>query len=97
MAETGLGGFRLDGRVALVTGGASGIGLAASLVLARAGARVAIHYHTSATGAEGAAAKIRGQGGEALTLGADLTRAGEADRVVAKTIEAFAGLDILVN
>jgi 3-oxoacyl-[acyl-carrier protein] reductase len=89
--------FRLDGKVALVTGGASGIGRAVSLAMAEAGARVAVHYFSSDVGAAEAAEAIRGSGGQALTIKADLTAGGEADRVAARTIEALGGLDVLVN
>jgi 3-oxoacyl-[acyl-carrier protein] reductase len=89
--------FRLDGKVALVTGGASGIGRAVSMAFAGAGARVAVHYFSSDAGAEEAAKAIRAAGGEAFPLKANLTVRGEADRVVSTTIETFGGLDVLVN
>jgi 3-oxoacyl-[acyl-carrier protein] reductase len=89
--------FRLDGKVALVTGGASGIGRAVSMALADAGARVAVHYFSSEAGAEEVSAAIRAAKGEAITIKANLAVRGEADRVVAATIEAFGGLDVLVN
>ncbi len=93
MADT----FRLDGRVALVTGGGSGIGKAISLALAEGGAAVAVHYFSSAAGADEVVGTIRGKGGRALAIQADLTRPGEGDRVVAETIAGLGGLDILVN
>jgi 3-oxoacyl-[acyl-carrier protein] reductase len=89
--------FRLDGKVALVTGGASGIGRAVSVALADAGARVAVHYFSSEAGAEEVVKAIRAAGGEALPLKANLTVRGEADRVVSTAIQTFGGLDVLVN
>ncbi|RPI05403.1 MAG: SDR family NAD(P)-dependent oxidoreductase, partial [Zetaproteobacteria bacterium] len=64
--------FRLDGKVALVTGGASGIGQAVSLALAEQGASVAVHYFNSAASAEAAVAAIRIKGPKAVGIQADL-------------------------
>ena len=89
--------FRLDGQVALVTGGASGIGNAISRILGEQGAAVAVHFFNSAGAAEAvvAAAKIAGR--KAVGIQADLSKPGEADRVVMATIKGLGGLDILVN
>lgn len=89
--------FRLDGKVALVTGGASGIGEAVSRVLAEQGASVAVHYFSSADAAAKVVAAVKGAGNKALGLQADLSKSGEADRVVAATVKELGGLDILVN
>jgi 3-oxoacyl-[acyl-carrier protein] reductase len=89
--------FRLDGKVALVTGGASGIGRAISLALADQGASVAVHYFNSATSAEAVVAAVKIGGPKAVGIQADLTKAGEPDRVVATTLKELGGLDILVN
>jgi 3-oxoacyl-[acyl-carrier protein] reductase len=89
--------FRLDGKVALVTGGASGIGRAISLALAEQGASVAVHYFNSATSAEAVVAAVKIGGRKAIGIQADLTKAGEPDRVVAATLKDLGGLDILVN
>lgn len=89
--------FRLDKRVALVTGGGSGIGRATSVALAEAGAAVAVHYFGSKTGAEEVLASIRAVGGPVVSIQADLKKRGEADRVVGEALAAFGGLDILVN
>ena len=89
--------FRLDGKVALVTGGASGIGGAISRALAEQGAAVAVHYFNSTTAAEAVVAAVKIAGNKALGIQADLSKPGEADRVVTATIKELGGLDILVN
>jgi 3-oxoacyl-[acyl-carrier protein] reductase len=89
--------YRLDGQVALVTGGASGIGREVSLVLAEAGARVAVHYFSSEAGATEVVEVVRTAGGDAHAIQGDLAKAGEADRVVAQTLERLGRLDVLVN
>jgi 3-oxoacyl-[acyl-carrier protein] reductase len=89
--------FRLDGKVALVTGGASGIGNAISRVLAEQGAAIAVHYFNSAVAAEAVMAAVKSAGNRALGIRADLSRPGEAERIVAETIKELGGLDILVN
>ncbi len=81
-------------RVALVTGGASGIGFAFSQALAEAGYRVAI---ADLRAADDAAARLRGEGHEATGVSGDITRPADADRMVAAAVEAFGGLDVLVN
>lgn len=89
--------FRLDGKVALVTGGASGIGQAVSEVLAAQGAAVAVHYFSSAESAAAVVAAVKRAGDKAVAIHADLSKPGEADRVVAATVKELGGLDILVN
>ncbi|HYJ33937.1 MAG TPA: 3-oxoacyl-[acyl-carrier-protein] reductase [Candidatus Binatia bacterium] len=87
---------RFDTRVAVVTGGAKGIGLAVSRRLACEGAKVVLTGRDTAA-LESAAAEIRAMGAEALPLAADAAREQEADRVCAATLEAFGRADILVN
>jgi len=89
--------FRLDGKAALVTGGASGIGKAVSLALADAGASVAVHYFSSAEGARDVVETIQTRGGRAVAIQADLKLSAEAERVVSEAVRALGGLDILVN
>ena len=89
--------FRLDGRVALVTGGASGIGKGIAIALAEAGAAVAVQYLTSKEGADEITDCIRKKGGKTFAVQADLTTSAAADRVVAETVSALGGLDVLVN
>lgn len=87
---------RFDTRVAVVTGGAKGIGLAVSRRLACEGAKVVLTGRDTAA-LEEVAAEIRSMGGEALPLAADAAKEHEADRVCAATLEAFGRADILVN
>jgi 3-oxoacyl-[acyl-carrier protein] reductase len=87
----------LKGRVALVTGGATGIGGAISAAFGTVGMKVAVHFHAGADEAASIAAGIRRSGGEAMVLHGDVTGPGTADDLVRRTIEAFGGLDVLVN
>lgn len=87
----------LAGRVALVTGGATGIGGAISRAFGAARMKVAVHYMAGNDQAEKVADDIRASGGEALILQADITLTGAAEKLVAETIARFGRLDVLVN
>lgn len=87
----------LTGRVALVTGAGVGIGCATALLLARAGAIVGIHYHTSKASAEKTARTIEMAGGQAHLLPGDLTREADADAIVDQLLAKTGRLDILFN
>jgi NAD(P)-dependent dehydrogenase (short-subunit alcohol dehydrogenase family) len=86
----------LKGKVAIVTGATSGIGHATALRFAQAGAQVVAVGRDEQKLTE-VVQEITGQGGEALTIRADVTVQPIARRVVAQTVEQFGGLDILVN
>jgi NAD(P)-dependent dehydrogenase (short-subunit alcohol dehydrogenase family) len=86
----------LTGKVALVTGGGSGIGRASCLALAGAGARVAVFGRTLAK-AEAVAEEIAALGGTAFAGQADVARGEEVRAMIAATVERFGGLDILFN
>jgi 3-oxoacyl-[acyl-carrier protein] reductase len=86
----------LSGQTALITGGGRGIGRAAALLLARAGADVALTYHTRAAEAEATAADIRALGRRALTSGGDLADPGIARRLAGDVKRELGGLDIFV-
>lgn len=87
--------FRLDGRVALVTGGTGGIGLPLSSALAAAGAKVAICGRDLAR-AEAARDTVGGPG-IALAVAADVIQRDQAERAIAETVARFGRLDVLVN
>ncbi len=82
---------------ALVTGGATGIGRAAVLALARAGFDVAINYNSSADAARVTAAAAEEAGARVLTLGCDVSDDGQVRAMLMRVEEAFGGLDALVN
>ncbi len=82
---------------ALVTGGATGIGRAAVLALARAGFDVAINYNSSGDAARVTAAAAEDAGARVLTLGCDVSDDGQVRAMLTRVDEAFGGLDVLVN
>ncbi|MBZ5549008.1 MAG: SDR family oxidoreductase [Acidobacteriia bacterium] len=88
--------MQLSGKVALITGGASGIGRATALLLARAGAAVAI-ADLNAQAGESVATEITQSGGRAFLELADVTRAADCRRLVDRTIREFGRIDILFN
>ena len=88
---------RLPGKVALVTGGDTGIGRAISLAFAREGASVVIDYHGDSVPARQLVAEIEGLGVRAVAVAADVSQPDEVERLVAAAVEAYGGLDILVN
>jgi len=87
----------LQGKVALVTGGGTGLGKAISLKLAREGADVAVVYSKSAAEAEQTVGEIRALGRRALALRADVSRAGEVDAMVGEVASRLGRIDVLVN
>ena len=89
--------LRLEGKRALVTGAARGIGAAIALKLAEDGADVAITYEKSAEKAEALAASIRALGRKAVSIQADAASLEAAKAAVDKTVSDLGGLDILVN
>src|SRR5260370_40624377 len=86
-----------EGKVALVTGAARGIGAAIAERLAADGASVAINYATSKEEAEALAERIRGQGGKAKAIHADIGNPSQAKAFVEAAVKEFGRLDILVN
>lgn len=91
------GELNLEGKVALVTGAARGIGRGCAVEMARLGARVVVNYVADAGEAEAVAEECRQAGGEGMAFRADVGDFEAVDRMFAATLERFGGLDILVN
>ena len=87
---------RLEGKVAIITGGNSGVGATTALKFAAEGAKVVITARREGP-LEEVAAKIREAGGEVLPVASDISKAEDAKKVVAATLEAFGKIDILIN
>ena len=87
----------LTDRVALVTGGSRSIGRAVALALAEAGAAVAVNYRERAKEAADVIEAIRGKGGRAMAIGADVSRSAEVTAMVAAVERDLGPVDILVN
>jgi 3-oxoacyl-[acyl-carrier protein] reductase len=87
----------LEGRTALVTGAASGIGRSIAVALAAAGARVAINHHGRPHDARQVVKEIAAAGASAIEVEADVTHAGKVQRMVRKVEDALGPIDILVN
>lgn len=87
---------KLDGKIALITGGGSGIGRATSLMFASEGAKVAV-VDRAGESARAVFAEITNAGGEAVAVVADVSSAADAERMVAETMGRFGRLDILYN
>ncbi|QUS37237.1 SDR family NAD(P)-dependent oxidoreductase [Falsirhodobacter algicola] len=89
--------MKLQGKTAIITGGGRDIGRACAVRLAEEGANVAINYFASADGAKETVAQVEAVGGKAIAVQGDLCTQEGVDALVAATVEAFGGVDILVN
>jgi NAD(P)-dependent dehydrogenase (short-subunit alcohol dehydrogenase family) len=87
---------RLEGKVAAVTGGGSGMGKAISQAYAREGARVVV-ADLNLDAARGVAEQISAGGGEAVPIQTDVRDQAQAQAMVDAAVERFGGLDVLVN
>ena len=87
---------RLDGKVAIITGSNSGVGAATAELFAKEGAKVVISARRVPQ-LEEVAEKIRANGGEVLVVPTDVSKVEDAENLIAKTVEAFGTVDVLVN
>ena len=91
------GSAKLEGKVALISGGDSGIGRAVAVLFAREGAQIAIAYLSETQDAEETRRHVENEGSECLLLPGDVRDAGFCADAVARTVRRFGQLDILVN
>ena len=89
--------MKLEGKIALVTGGGRGIGKAISLALAREGVKVCVNYFHSKDAAEEAVKRIKEKGGEAISHKADVSKLEEVNGMVEELNKKFGRIDILIN
>jgi 3-oxoacyl-[acyl-carrier protein] reductase len=88
---------RLSKKVAIVTGASKGIGGGIATAFGAAGARVAVNYSSDREGAERVAQAITDNGGEAIAVGADVSKGADVARLFKEVDSAFGRLDVLVN
>lgn len=89
--------MHLDGQVAIVTGASRGIGRAIVIALAKVGAKVVVNYAGNTAAAEEVRKLITDNGGQAITVQADVANQEAVDSLVRQTIEAYGKIDILIN
>ncbi len=89
--------MRLDGKTAIVTGSATGIGASVALKLAARGANVVINYTKSLAEAEATQAEVQKLGAQSRIIQADVSKDEDCRRLTQETLDAFGRIDILVN
>ena len=89
--------MNLQNNVAIVTGGATGIGQAISLALAKQGAKIVVNYNTSSTAADALVHQIIDLGGSAIAVQANVSKLSDCTILMEKAISTYGTVDILVN
>jgi 3-oxoacyl-[acyl-carrier protein] reductase len=89
--------MKLEGRIALVTGGSRGIGRAVAEALASEGAAVGVNYRSGKEQAEEVVSTIRDAGGQAAAIPGDVSEWEQAEAMVKQTVDELGGLNILIN
>jgi pteridine reductase len=95
--EKGRLNMELEGKTAIVTGGAVRLGRAMALAMAERGVHIAVHYHSSAASAQDVVAQIQAVGSEAVAIRADLSSVDQAHAIVEQAAAHLGSIDILVN
>src|SRR5262252_686291 len=88
---------KLEGKIAIVTGASKGIGASIALHLAGEGAAVVVNYSSSKEGADRIVGEIKGNGGKAVAVQANVAKEADIRRLFAEAKKAFGRLDVLVN
>ena len=88
---------KLAGKVAVVTGASKGIGAGIAKSLGAEGAKVVVNYASSKEGADRVVAEITKNGGKAIAVQGDVSKAADVERLFAETKKAFGAVDVLVN
>ncbi|MBX3580632.1 MAG: SDR family oxidoreductase [Rhizobiaceae bacterium] len=92
-----VGSRKLDGKVALITGGDSGIGRAVAVLFAREGADIAISYLSEQRDANETKRAVEAEGRRCITIAGDVSKRAHCIKAVARTLKEFGRLDVLVN
>ncbi|KAK9418011.1 putative Versicolorin reductase [Seiridium unicorne] len=89
--------YRLDGKVAVVTGSGRGIGAAIAVELGRNGAKVVVNYANSLDSAEKVVAEIKSLGSDAIAIKADIRQVSQTTRLLDEAVQHFGGVDIVCS
>lgn len=89
--------YRLDGKVALVTGSGRGIGAAMAVELGRCGAKVVVNYANAQDSAEKVVAEVKSLGSDAIAFKADVRQVSQTTKLMDDAVKHFGGLDIVCS